>query len=127
MEISFTAINPGGGLRERASKTNYRITMAMPMIMSAHDSVFSLACGTAPPQAMDHEITSKTWELTSAIAKSGAQLVVASRNLGRLQQLSDEETKRRYRVHGETYDQGDDSEGVVDDHPSDLGFMRQAK
>jgi hypothetical protein len=66
-------------------------------------------------------------QLTSAIAKSGAQLVVASRNLGRLQQLSDEETKRGYRVHGETYDQGDDSEGVVVDHPSDLGFMRQAK
>jgi len=47
-------------------------------------------------------------QLTSAIAEAEAQLIIASRNVERLQQVADEEAKRGYRVHVETYDQGDE-------------------
>src|SRR4051794_5963257 len=48
-------------------------------------------------------------QLTAAIAESEAQLIVASRNAGRLQQVADEEARRGYKVHVETYDQGDEN------------------
>ena len=47
-------------------------------------------------------------QLTSAIAEAGAQLVIASRNLERLQQVADEEGKRGYSVHVEAFDQGEE-------------------
>jgi NAD(P)-dependent dehydrogenase (short-subunit alcohol dehydrogenase family) len=47
-------------------------------------------------------------QLTSAIAEAQAQLIIASRNTGRLQEVAEEEAKRGYRVHVETYDQADE-------------------
>jgi NAD(P)-dependent dehydrogenase (short-subunit alcohol dehydrogenase family) len=47
-------------------------------------------------------------QLTSAIAEAGAQLIIASRNLERLQQVADEERKRGYTVYVEAFDQGDE-------------------
>jgi NAD(P)-dependent dehydrogenase (short-subunit alcohol dehydrogenase family) len=52
-------------------------------------------------------------QLTSALAEAGAELVVASRDLKRLQQVAEEERKRGYRVHVETYDQGDEQSIVA--------------
>ena len=47
-------------------------------------------------------------QLTAAIAEAGAKLVIASRNLSKLQQVADEETKRGFSVHAEAFDQGDE-------------------
>jgi NAD(P)-dependent dehydrogenase (short-subunit alcohol dehydrogenase family) len=47
-------------------------------------------------------------QLTSAIAEAGAHLIIASRNLPRLQLVADEERKRGYQVHAEAFDQGDE-------------------
>jgi NAD(P)-dependent dehydrogenase (short-subunit alcohol dehydrogenase family) len=47
-------------------------------------------------------------QLTSAIAEAGATLVIASRNLPKLQQVADEENKRGYSVSCEAFDQGDE-------------------
>src|SRR6185436_6133136 len=47
-------------------------------------------------------------QLTSAIAEAGAKLVIASRNLSRLQQVAAEENKRGYEVACETFDQGNE-------------------
>jgi NAD(P)-dependent dehydrogenase (short-subunit alcohol dehydrogenase family) len=48
-------------------------------------------------------------QLTAAIAESEAQLIIASRNAGRLQEVADEESRRGYKVQVETYDQGDET------------------
>ena len=47
-------------------------------------------------------------QLTSAIAEAGAKLVIASRNLSKLQQVAAEENKRGYEVGCEAFDQGDE-------------------
>src|SRR6266700_2022007 len=47
-------------------------------------------------------------QMTSAIAEAGAKLVIASRNLSRLQQVAAEENKRGYEVVCEAFDQGDE-------------------
>lgn len=47
--------------------------------------------------------------LTAAIAEAGAKLVIASRNLPKLQQVADEENKRGYAVSCEVFDQGDET------------------
>jgi len=47
-------------------------------------------------------------QLTSAIAEAGANLVIASRSLARLQQVAREEKKRGYKVSCEAFDQGDE-------------------
>lgn len=46
--------------------------------------------------------------LTAAIAEAGAKLVIASRNLPKLQQVAEEENKRGYAVSCEAFDQGDE-------------------
>src|SRR5882724_5128837 len=62
-------------------------------------------------------------QLTSALAESGAKLIVASRNLARLEQVAAEERKRGYQVHVETYDQGEEASvlGLRDRVLSDFG------
>src|SRR6185436_13271338 len=47
-------------------------------------------------------------QLTSAIAEAGATLVIASRNLSKLQQVAAEEKQRGYAVACEAFDQGDE-------------------
>ncbi|HPM82938.1 MAG TPA: SDR family oxidoreductase [Candidatus Anammoximicrobium sp.] len=47
--------------------------------------------------------------LAAALAEAGAQLVIASRNLTRLQQVAEEETARGFSVTPEPLDQGDES------------------
>src|SRR5258708_2996562 len=47
-------------------------------------------------------------QLTTAIAEAGAQLVIASRNLSKLQEVAAEETRRGYSVVCEAFDQGDE-------------------
>src|SRR5262245_6128831 len=47
-------------------------------------------------------------QLTSAIAEAGAKLVIASRNLSKLQQVANEETQRGYSVICEEFNQGDE-------------------
>jgi NAD(P)-dependent dehydrogenase (short-subunit alcohol dehydrogenase family) len=47
-------------------------------------------------------------QLTSAIAEAGAKLVIASRNLSKLQQVAAEEKQRGYSVTCEAFDQGDE-------------------
>ncbi len=47
-------------------------------------------------------------QLTSAIAEAGAKLVIASRNLSKLQQVAADERQRGYTVVCEAFDQGDE-------------------
>lgn len=47
-------------------------------------------------------------QLTAAIAEAGAKLVIASRNLPKLQQVAEEENKRGHAVSCEAFDQGDE-------------------
>ena len=47
--------------------------------------------------------------LTAALAEAGAKLVIASRNLDRLQQVAEEETARGYVAVAELLDQGDEA------------------
>ena len=46
-------------------------------------------------------------QLTSALAEAGSKLVIASRNLSKLQRVADEENKRGYTVSCEAFDQGE--------------------
>jgi len=48
-------------------------------------------------------------QLTSALAEAQAQLVVASRNSERLRRVAEEEEKRGYTIHVDTYDQADET------------------
>jgi NAD(P)-dependent dehydrogenase (short-subunit alcohol dehydrogenase family) len=47
-------------------------------------------------------------QLTTAIAEAGAKLIIASRNLKRLQQVAAEENQRGYSVRCEAFDQGEE-------------------
>src|SRR4051794_16253545 len=47
-------------------------------------------------------------QITSAIAEAGAKLIIASRNLAKLQQVVDEESRRGYSVRCEALEQGDE-------------------
>ena len=47
-------------------------------------------------------------QLTSAIAQAGAKLVIASRNLAKLQRVAEEENNRGHAVSCEAFDQGDE-------------------
>ena len=47
-------------------------------------------------------------QLTSAIAEAGAKLVIASRNLARLQRVAAQERRRGFTVCCEAFDQGDE-------------------
>ena len=48
-------------------------------------------------------------QLTAALAEAGARLVIASRNLARLQEIARAQAQRGYSVTSETLDQGDES------------------
>lgn len=47
-------------------------------------------------------------QLTYAIAEAGAKLVIASRNLEKLQQIASEKCKAGFSIHCESFDQGDE-------------------
>ena len=47
-------------------------------------------------------------QLTAALAEAGAQLVIASRNQARLQEIARAQVERGFSVAGETLDQGDE-------------------
>src|SRR5436190_21964616 len=96
---SSSRISTAPRLPRRANHFPEQSRNRMPLSFSLADKVVLLTGGTG--------LFGRG--LTTALAESGATLIIASRNADKLRAVAEEETARGHRVTAESYDQSDES------------------